>query len=69
MCALVVGTSPSSVKGVALIPHWRAQITRDSCPKNQEMNSRGNVVTNSIKTLNKGDGPHQNDLIIKKSHI
>lgn len=61
MCALVVGTSSSSVKGVASIPI--TQLTQDSCPK-QEMNSRGNVVTNSIKTLKKGDGPHQNDLII-----
>lgn len=64
MCALVVDTSSSSVKGVASIPHWRAQLTQDSCPKKQEMNSRGNAVTNSIKTLKKGDGPHQNDLII-----
>lgn len=29
------------------------------------MNSRGNVVTNSIKTLKRGDGPHQNDLYLK----
>lgn len=67
--ALVVGTSPSNVKGVASIPHWGAEITQASCPKNQEMNSRGNVATNSMKSFKKGDGPHQNDLIIKKSHI
>ena len=67
--ALVVGTSSSNVKGVGSIPHWGAEITHTSCSKNQEMNSRGSVVSNSIKTLKKGDGPHQNDLIIKRSHI
>ena len=67
--ALVVGTSPSNVKGVASLPHWGAEITQASCPKNPEMNSRGNAATDSIKSLKKGDGPHQNDLIIKKSHI
>ena len=48
----VVKTLSSSAKGVCLIPGQGVKIPLASWPKNQNMNNRSNIVTNSIKTLN-----------------
>ena len=48
----MVKTLSSSAKGVCLIPGQGVKIPLASWPKNQNMNNRSNIVTNSIKTLN-----------------
>ena len=55
----VVKTLPSNAGGVGLIPGWGDGIPQASGPKDQNIKTkqnkknRGNVVTNSIKTLKK----------------
>ena len=45
------GTLPFHVGGVGLIPGQALKVPHASWPKNQNMKSRSNIVTNSIKTL------------------
>ena len=54
--ALVVGTSPSNVKGVASIPHWGADIQHVSGPKNQNVKQKQycNIFNQDFK-----NDPHQ----------
>ena len=47
----VVNILPSNAGGAGSIPGWGVKIPHDSWPKNQNINSRCNVVTDSIKTL------------------
>ena len=57
---LVVKNSPSSAGGVGSIPGWGAKIPHASQPKNQSINNRSNIVTNSIKDFK--NGPHEKNL-------
>ena len=45
------GTLPFHVGGVGLIPGQVLKVPHASWPKNQNMKSRSNIVTNSTKTL------------------
>ena len=45
-----VKTSPSSAGGAGSVPDVGAKIPHTSWPKNQNVNNRNNIVTNSIKT-------------------
>ena len=45
----VVKTSPSNAGGMASIPDREAEILLASWPKNQNINKRSNIVTNSLK--------------------
>ena len=47
----MVKTSPSNAGGAGSITAQGAEISHGSQPKNQNINSRRNIVTNSIKTL------------------
>ena len=44
---------PSNTGNVGLIPGWKAKILHASQPKNQNINNKSNIVTNSIKTIKK----------------
>ena len=57
---LVGKNSPSSAGGVGSIPGWGAKIPHASQPKNQSINDRSNIVTNSIKDFK--NGPHEKNL-------
>ena len=57
---LVVKNSLSSAGGVGSIPGWGAKIPHASQPKNQSINDRSNIVTNSIKDFK--NGPHEKNL-------
>ena len=48
----VVNTSPSKAGDAGSIPGCGAKITRDKIKKQQPQNKTGNVVANSINTLN-----------------
>ena len=56
----MVKISPSSAGGVGSIPGWGAKIPHASQPKNQSINHRSNIVTNSIKDFK--NGPHEKNL-------
>ena len=47
----VVETSPSNIGGAVSIPGQVAKISHPSQRQNQNINSRSNIVTDSIKTL------------------
>ena len=47
----VVKTLPSNARGVDLIPGQGVRIPHALWPKNQNINNRSNIVTNSTKTL------------------
>ena len=47
----MVRTSPSSAGSAGSAPDQRGEIPQVSQSKNQNINNRGSVVTNSIKTL------------------
>ena len=49
---LVVKSSPFNAGGAGSIPRWGAQIPNAQQPT--KMSDRGNIVTNSIKTLKNG---------------
>ena len=49
----MVKTSPSSAGRVGLIPGQEAKIPQASWSKTQNISNRGNLVSNSIKTLKK----------------
>jgi len=55
--SLVVKNSPSGAGSVGPISGWRAEIPHASQPKNQSINDRRSIVTNSIKDFK--NGPHQ----------
>ena len=48
----MVKTLPSSAGGAGSIPDQETKIPDDSGPEKQNIKSRSNIVTNSIKTLN-----------------
>ena len=45
----VVKTSLSNTAGAGLIPGWRGKIPHALKPKNQNINNRSSIITNSIK--------------------
>ena len=47
----MVETSPSNIGGAVSIPGQVAKISHPSQRQNQNINSRSNIVTDSIKTL------------------
>ena len=47
----VVETLPCNAGGAGLIPAQGAKIPHASRPQNQNIKSRSNIVTNSIKSL------------------
>ena len=62
---LVVKNSPSGAGGQGSFPGWGGKIPHASQPKNQSINDRSNIVTNSIKDFE--NGPHQKILKKKKN--
>ena len=52
----MVKTSPSNAWSVGLIFSWRAKIPHASWPKNQNMNNKSIIATNSKNTLK--NSPH-----------
>ena len=67
----VVNISPSNAGGAGLIPGWGIKMPHDSWPKNQNINNRSNVVTDSIKTLEMVNIKKKNKYIkifLKKTH-
>jgi len=49
----VVKTSPSSARGVGLIPGWGVNTPHALCGQKTKTENRSNVVTHSTKTLKK----------------
>ena len=49
----MVRTLPSNAGGASSIPDWGDNIPQALWPKNQNIENRNNIVTNSIKTLKK----------------
>ena len=62
----VVKTLPFNTGSVGLIPHQGTKIPHASWPKNQNMNNRSNVVTNSLSTLKMVHIKNKKSLIEKK---
>lgn len=54
----MVKTLPSSAGGTGLIPRGGAKIPQVPQPKNQNINNRSDIVTNSTKDFL--NGPHLN---------
>ena len=48
-----IKTLPFNAEGAGLIPGWGVKILHASLPPNQNINSKSNTVTNSIKTFKK----------------
>ena len=62
----MVKTSPFNTGSVGLIPHQGTKIPHASWPKNQNINNRSNVVTNSLSTLKMVHIKKKKSLIEKK---
>ena len=50
----VVKTSPSNAEGAGSIPGWGVKISHASWLKNQNINNKSNILTDSIKDFKDG---------------